>query len=259
MRRLAAALALTLALLAAAAPLPAQTVKGVLLESGTSRPIVAAQITLLTQSNRREAAIATDTAGQFEIEARAYGRFRLKAERLGYQTLVSDTFHLGASELVEVRLQLAADAIALEPLTVTARSRPPSRYLAQAGFYDRKKGGVGSFITREEIANRRPNQLSDVLRMVPGLRFDPAGTGRRNSTVSSRSTGRCQPVLVLDGVLTAVGGELGRSRWSIPMDDAVNVHDIEGIEVYRGSSEIPTQFNIHTGDCGVLVIWTRRR
>lgn len=247
-------------LLAAAQPLAAQTVRGVLLEDASGQPIVAATVSLLLGNGKADAHVSTDTTGAFVFEIDAPGAYRLKAERIGYRTATTDTFSIHPGELVEVTLRLAPDAVALAPLTVTARSYPPSPYLTNAGFYDRRKLGIGMFLTRAEIARRNTHRFSDVLRSVAGIRVDPAGPGGRSRARSSRSLGRCQPLLVLDGVVTTVGG--GRSMFrnpDVPLDDVLDPADIEGLEIYRGSSEVPTQFNISTADCGAILVWTRRK
>jgi hypothetical protein len=162
--------------------------------------------------------------------------------------------------LVQVTLRLAPDAIPLTPLTVTARTYPPSAYLTNAGFYERKRLGIGTFITRAEIARRNTHRFSDVLRSVAGMRIDPADAGGRSRSRVARSIGRCQPLLVLDGVVTTIGG--GRSMFrgpDIPLDDVLDPTDIEGLEVYRGSSELPMQYNVGTADCGAILVWTRRK
>ncbi|HET9984559.1 MAG TPA: carboxypeptidase regulatory-like domain-containing protein [Longimicrobiales bacterium] len=247
-------------LLALTQPLAGQAIRGVLLEESSGRPIVAANISLLLRNGKADFHVSTDTAGAFLIETDAPGIYRLKADRLGYSAATTDTFHLHSGELVQVTLRLAPDAIALTPLTVTARSYPPSAYLTNAGFYDRKRLGIGTFMTRTEIARRNTHRFSDVLRSVAGMRIDPADAGGRSRSRVARSIGRCQPLLVLDGVVTTIGG--GRSMFrsaDIPLDDVLDATDIEGLEIYRGSSELPMQYNVGTADCGAILVWTRRK
>lgn len=253
MRALVASSALSLLL---TVPLAAQTVRGVLSDDVTGRPIVAGKITLL-QETKSQGTVTTDSTGAFAVEAASDGHFRLKAEALGFTTLTTDTFRVAVGEEVQVELRMAADAIPLEPLTVTTRSFPPSPYLVASGFYDRKRAGIGTFLTRADWADRSFSRLSDIFRRMPGMHIDPMGSsGRGSASRSGRSVSRCQPLLVLDGVITTIGGH---SRADIPLDDVINIADIEGLELYRGSSEVPMQFNVHTGDCGALLIWTRRR
>jgi hypothetical protein len=38
----------------------------------------------------------------------------------------------------------------------------------------------------------------------------------------------------------------------------VNPEQVEAIEVFRGPSEIPVQYNDNNSQCGVILIWTRK-
>ena len=58
--------------------------------------------------------------------------------------------------------------------------------------------------------------------------------------------GMCQPYYIIDGQYQP-GFEL----------DLIPPNDIEGIELYKGSSETPPQFNRMNAVCGVIVVWTR--
>jgi hypothetical protein len=39
--------------------------------------------------------------------------------------------------------------------------------------------------------------------------------------------------------------------------DELTPDQVEGIEIYRGSSSVPPQFNTGTSMCGVIAIWSR--
>jgi hypothetical protein len=54
-------------------------------------------------------------------------------------------------------------------------------------------------------------------------------------------------------MLTVVDGVL------VPMDniDDVPLNNIGAVEVYRGPSEMPPEFNYPDAVCGVVLIWTR--
>ena len=118
------------------------------------------------------------------------------------------------------------------------------------GFYERRERGVGYFLTRGEIEGHGSRDLSNLLRSVPGLRTTPSQFGQsRVTTRSSPSMGRsCKIRVYVDGMVYRAA------------DDFVGIPtlDIEGIEVYRGRSELPAEFADPDADCGVVAIWTRR-
>jgi hypothetical protein len=41
------------------------------------------------------------------------------------------------------------------------------------------------------------------------------------------------------------------------INSVVNPNQIEALEVFRGPSEIPVEFNDNNSACGVILIWTR--
>lgn len=145
-------------------------------------------------------------------------------------------------------LAVAVELRPIELMEVETRAREGVRRLTAAGFYRRKAQGPGAFITRQQIEDRKPRQLSDMLRTVPGLLLSPTGfsdshASMRRSTIPSR---RCPIQYILDGV--PVHG--------FNIDD-VPPGDVEGIEIYRGAAQLPPQFNRQTAMCGAIAIWTR--
>lgn len=236
----------------------AQTIRGKVRDEVTESPVTGAQVTLLTLHGTRLDRVLTDSAGEFEIEPDVAGAYRLRLEAPGYRTSDSSRVEVAYGELVEVAIRMAVDAVPLQPLTVTARSKPPNKYLEANGFYDRKKAGIGVYLTREEIMRRSPEVFSDLMRTIAGMTVRSVGpAGRQGASMTIRSNGRCQPVLFLDGTHTLIGGvQRGRDT---PLDDVLIPRDIEGLELYRGSASVPSEFNENISDCGVLVVWTRRK
>lgn len=153
------------------------------------------------------------------------------------------------------RPPLPADsaAVELEPLHV--RVDPPPRRGKMAGFHRRSERGMGRFITRREIERRDPVRLSDLVRLGPGTGTVPHadGSGRRHVEISRAAfledTGVCRVRYWIDGVPLH-----GASRFEL---DELSPRDVEGIEIYRGASEIPPRFNRRGSQCGVIVVWTR--
>jgi hypothetical protein len=72
--------------------------------------------------------------------------------------------------------------------------------------------------------------------------------------------------IYLDGVRIFAGVRVSRDK---PIDPAeaeripdlrrfISVNDIEAIEVYRSAAGIPIQFGGASGQCGAVVLWTKR-
>jgi hypothetical protein len=60
--------------------------------------------------------------------------------------------------------------------------------------------------------------------------------------------GSCTPPVFLDGIPVMSDGDL---------DALVLLRDVEAVEVYRGSAELPLQYGGSNGACGAIVIWTK--
>jgi hypothetical protein len=119
-RALACALA---ALWAWALPAVAQTVAGRLTEQETGGPLSAAVVMLLDSAGRQRMAVLSDSTGAFAMRAPAAGRYRVRAEHIGRETVSSDLLPLAAGASVSVRLEAPIAAVLLRPISVEVRSR----------------------------------------------------------------------------------------------------------------------------------------
>jgi hypothetical protein len=246
---------LALAGILSSSQIDAQQLRGRVTDSDSRSPLVSAQVELLDKSPKALASALTDRTGQFLLHGPRPGRFRVRITLIGYQESIVPNVELYGGETVDAEISLAVAAIPLEPLRIVGRARTPSAYLERAGFYEREQAGVGSFLTRYEIEKRGGSLLTDALRYVPGVRLRRADRTGRRWDILLRNT-RCPPAVVLDGAIVRMGGPA--RPMDMPIDDLVLLDDIDGVEIYHGPSETPPAFN-RGGECGVLVIWTRRR
>jgi outer membrane receptor for ferrienterochelin and colicin len=126
-----------------------------------------------------------------------------------------------------------------------------SQRLLDAGFYDRAARGIGFYIHPEQLRESRSAHLSDFLARIPGVRR--ALVDGETSRIDLRG-GRsvyltCDTQYFLDGASVPAGAAIL---------DNLAPHNVAGIEVYRGASETPIQFDYGRASCGAVVIWTRR-
>jgi hypothetical protein len=115
-------------------------------------------------------------------------------------------------------------------------------------------------MTREQIAARG---ATDAAHLLNGSGYTVIGGGRgRRSLVGGRTN--CPPEIYLDGTrLTAyerVSPQFPEHKHRIAMDalDMIDTLSLEGVEVYQGAASIPGEFGGSTGQCGVILFWTRR-
>lgn len=232
-------------------PLPAQSVRGRLIEDGSDKSIAGASLRMLDETNNVVARTVTDSTGGFLLEARAAGRYKLAVDAEGYRGTVTPAFSLEEGTQIIVRYTLSPTVILLAPLEITARSRPLISGMTMQGFNERRAKGQGFAITREQIDQRHARLVSDLLRMVPGVRVEwRFGGSRITVTGSSRAArGNCAVRVLLDGI---------EFRWGSTTIDDIPTFDIEAIEVFRSIAELPPEMAGPESSCGVIAIWTRR-
>ena len=108
-------------------------------------------------------------------------------------------------------------------------------------FQHRMATEPGYFITRADIERRDARHVADMLRMVPGVHI---GTSFGAPTEIAMRGRDCTIEYFIDGMPTP-----GLDPNNIP------AWDIEGIEVYRGPSEIPVQYRM-PNSCAAILLWT---
>lgn len=226
--------------------LVAQAVDGRVLDEDTGEAITAAAVFLVDRTGEVVATGLTDSLGEFSLDAPAAGRYRLRGERIGYETATAPPFDLRSDEVLEVELRLAVDVVPLAPLTVVS-DRPAlvlDERLAGWDYYDRLstygKYGFGHFLDHDEIERRRRWSVSQLLQDMPGLRLRGAG-GRRSVVVSRRG---CAPLVYLDGF---------RIGTTADIDDWIPPSELVAVEVYTGIVR-PGRFG--GNPCGSILLWT---
>jgi hypothetical protein len=235
------------------ARLAGQVVEGRVLEDGTNQPVTGAAVELLWGRDRVMARGTTDEEGRFRLRAPGRETYRIRAGRIGYETVTTPPFDLiRDDEPFEVEVFLGTEAIPLAPMEVI--SERPARVehlrLHLRGFYDRQRRwgregmGFGQFRGPEELERRILFEASDVAKDLRGMRV--VGAGGRRQAVRGRG-GRCTPRLYIDGVRIREG--------AAALDALVHPSEILGVEVYVSIG--PPEFS---GDgCGSIVIWTGMR
>lgn len=189
----------------------------------------------------QDRATLTDDRGRFRLDGLDPGRHEVRVHYLGYTTNPR-VVELRPRHSTRADLWLERTVLAVEELEVRV-TRP--RADPMAGFRDRRDDGFGIFLDRGDIEDRNPAQTSDLFRSMAGVSVGPNRMGMARVTVR-RFGGRCPPTVYVDGVLTT----------GIPVD-FIMPESIIGIEVYRGASEVPPQFNKPTEQgCGAILIWT---
>lgn len=214
-------------------------VRGTVVDRETRAPVVAATIVFAAEpgSGVDVEPRLTDDRGRFLFPAVPPGTYRIEISRIGYQTL-RDTLPIDPHSDIRILAEMSVSAVEMEPLLVVARRWPRG---AMAEFEERRRTGLGTYITRELIEARNPIYVTDLLRTARGVHVVPVGAGGYDV----RLRGGCRPDLWIDGLLTIPG---------LPIDQFLMPQDVEAIEIYRGP-ETPPRFG--NNPCGAIVVWTR--
>ena len=223
----------------AGAQVPA-TVRGVVLHGETRSPVEAVRVSIVGTA----LAALTDSAGGFLIDGITPGLRVLQARSVGY---VAGTWLIELRDAQVVRDTFVLDPIAVTIEAVTVRGEAVD-WRSEAGFERRRLAGNGFFFTREDIYQRQPRTVADVMRTVPGVTTTCRGYGNNCVITMSRSSrGRCQPEYFLDG---------HPATFSTGANFPIDVAAIRGVEVYRNEFETPVELQRLGLRCGVIAIWT---
>jgi len=205
--------------------------------------------------NGAEVRSTTSASGVFQLQVLPSDS-TVAFRRIGYRPLVVriDPLPPGDDTLL---VQLESVPIQLSEITVVGTATKPLRYAGTTKYDEvflRRKIGLGTLVTREDIDSRFGFHTYELLQTIPGVRI-------WNGPPKRIRFARCQEpggiTVFVDGVRqlsdsSALG--LGEEP-VIETLSRINPSDIEMIEVFRGPSEIPGVY--HWNGCAVIAIWTK--
>jgi carboxypeptidase family protein len=209
-------------------------------------PLQAAFVSVLGTNIR----IGTGPNGRFRITKVPVGQYLVIVKRVGYRP-TSAVIDVPASDTVRLAYTLERIAETLNPVIVTEKS--PTKRMAE--FEERRRLGVGQFMTADEIKARNSVYTTEVLRNFTTVNVSPDHSGpiTQYYAISKREGGNPQ--------LGACPMQVYLDQVPLPspfnLDLLPTPKDIGGIEVYAGASTIPPQFNGFDRGCGVILIWTK--
>jgi hypothetical protein len=265
----AAAAALILASTAAALGAQA-TVKGVLYDDSTGTPVRGVVMLVDPASDAAVVHVSADSLGQFELRTDR-GTYQIAAVREGYTSVLSAPIPLADGERLTIRVPIAHSGDPQHRIGVIEHVRPQdgaprlsARNAMMQGFESRRATGTGLHYDRAAIEKAGVRTLGEFLENVPGLNVgDPGSTSSmnmmRNTTTLYSNTpsgiAACHVGWFVDGHRMDLPGRLD------PVTDglgAMSMDVIEAVEVFRGLSEMPSEFAEPDLRCGAVAIWTRR-
>ncbi|HEX2723314.1 MAG TPA: carboxypeptidase regulatory-like domain-containing protein [Gemmatimonadaceae bacterium] len=192
------------------------------------------------------ATTATTAAnGRFTLGGLPPGTRTVIVRRVGFFPALMSV-DLTSRETRNVNIVLEKYVSTLDTVIVRASRE---RALAQVGFVERRKQGLGDFRTRAEFVKTNPRVVSDILVGMRGVKIQYVD-GKAVVGASREEAGCVQ--MVVDGVPwhTLEAGDI---------DDMVYPEDIAAVEVYSGAATPMSLEGVQTRGCLTVVLWTRTK
>lgn len=104
-------------------PIRAQIIRGQIVDEATQAPIPGAFIVLLDSAGTQRGAVLSGEGGAFILHVPEAGRYRLRAERIGYADMLSGPLRVAQGQTVTYRFGITVKAVDLEGLKVTGKGR----------------------------------------------------------------------------------------------------------------------------------------
>ena len=221
------------------------TIDGIVSDTGLA-PIQAAFVSILGTNLR----IGTGPNGRFRITKIPAGEYLLIVKRVGFSP-VSGVIEVPANDTLRLAYTLERINETLPTVVITEKS--PSSRLTE--FEQRRRVGMGEFMTAAEIAERNSVYTTELMRNFKTVNVSPSTTGAITEyfALSHREGGNPQ--------LGACPMQVYLDEIPLPtpfnLDLLPSPRELAGIEVYSGSATIPPQFNGMNRGCGAILVWTK--
>jgi hypothetical protein len=176
--------------------------------------------------------VVTGANGRFRIVGLPAGQYILVVRHLGFAP-TSTALQAAPGDTLRMSFALTRIATALDTVVVSTK-----RYsMRMAEFEQRRKAGIGHFMTQSEIEARNAVLAADLMRTFMSVHVVETTRG----TIPMNYRGKCQFRVLLDGVASS-------------LDNLPTPKDLAGIEVYSGPAQAPIQYK---AGCGIILVWTK--
>jgi hypothetical protein len=258
-------------------PVAAQSIRGIVVDDTNLTRVPGATVRLVA-GDELGAGTETDADGRFFLATPGEGEYRLEVSRFGYVTARSQPVRVPSSDTVSVEFRVAPDAILLNPITITGRSRRGRR------DFERRLDGWerGVRLTPDQIDSIAPRHPADVFRAVAKVvvhwDWGELSTGGFGPVPAVRTfLGRGCMQFMVDYVLVTPE-PWAATEWNGYILNTLLPEDIVAVEVYRSYNEVPPELQRYTHEfrqlwsggavgttwdedekvnCGLTVYWTR--
>jgi hypothetical protein len=231
MRAVVARLAPALLLVAGSASLAhPQVLRGTLLD-GRQERITGANVTLRDSAGGAVGAAIADQRGVFHIPAPRAGTYVADVRRIGFDPWTSPPIRLDRGESVEIEVRMNDRPPVLATMTVRGRAH---REWGRDGWSKRKAAGRGTFLTGDEVMEKRTVTIAEALRDVPGLML----SYRPFPALASTEGNRCLNLLVNRQPIPLIPGQPVEAT----LHNLIGPEQVAGVEIYAEYRQVPVEF-----------------
>ncbi len=232
--------------------------------STEGRPVVYANVSVDGGTT-----LITDQKGEIGLGAGKLQALSMSVKRIGFTPWFGKIDFPDTSSVLTVTLAHAAQQ--LSEVRVTGEKNPSSPFVQ--GFYDRwmmrQKGALSAtFIGPEELEFRHPNNITNMLSGLNGVRLRPIFGLGDNYLVAWSTDASCQMAIVVDGMqqypqLVPNTGPGSRpytpAIYAVYINQLLAANDVTAIEVYARGGNMPISLQVNDTRCGVIAFWTGSR
>lgn len=250
-----------LCLLALRSHAEAQSIRGVVVEDQSGRPLQVAAVQVIDTAGAIVATDMTSLSGGFALALPGPGVYVLEVAAMGYERLTVGPFEVEAEADPEVRLPLIPSPIPIPGVEATVERVRTRVHLENQGFYRRREMGFGKFFSPEEIEAVDPLWYTDLLAGTSGVRFRPGG--HLGDALECGNPGGYQrsqtPAVFIDGVFVELPNIHGVGRRAF-LDTMLPITGVAAIEIYPRRVEAPVEVTATLaweGSSCIVLIWTK--
>ena len=209
--------------------------------SDVDRPVAAALVRAEGVETR------SDQAGNFLLRDVPAGTHEIDVQSVGAAE-VSQIVDVPPHDTVRLAVRLRK-VTTLTPVAVKATAA--QRFFVD-GYLERKNMGTGYF--EDSTAISKHGSLTSVFGAMPSV---TVGNTRRTHGAAiflpaNNGTGTCKANVWIDGIRADAG------RADQELLDDLGPDDIAAIEVYPRMLDTPREYIIRNGNCGTVLVWTKR-
>ncbi len=206
--------------------------------------------------------VLSNALGRYVILGIPAGHHSLLVRAFGYSPLEAEV-DVAVGDTLDADLLLTRDITVLAPLVTEA---PPPYVSAKVEDFERRRArGFGKFFDRKALAAIEPASLERVIRTTAGVRLVYACKRHMAMTMrQGHGGGQDDRMVCLPNIYCPLAVYVdGALLWSPGMTELppdimpIMARELEAVEVYRGPSETPVEYQGTGSGCGVMMLWTR--